>query len=171
MNKRDFFKKNIKIGIITLSDRAFKGEYEDLSGLEIENLLTKFFENYECNFLLERILIPDSREDLISNLKRLEKEKVDYIFTTGGTGVGPRDITVDTLLSLTSKTIPGIMDYIRIKYGETIPNALLSRSIAAIVGESIVYTLPGSVKAVREYVAEIQKTMEHLLKMLHGGSH
>ena len=66
------------------------------------------------------------------------------------------------------KEIPGIMEMIRMKYGAEKPNALLSRGVAGVVGQSLVYTLPGSVKAVQEYMTEILKTMQHLIFMLHG---
>jgi molybdopterin biosynthesis enzyme MoaB len=66
------------------------------------------------------------------------------------------------------KQIPGIMELIRVKYGLKKPNALLSRGVAGTMGKTIVYTLPGSVKAVSEYLSEITKTMEHTLYMLHG---
>jgi molybdopterin biosynthesis enzyme MoaB len=66
------------------------------------------------------------------------------------------------------KEIPGIMEQIRMKYGAEKPNALLSRGVAGTIGNSIVYTLPGSVKAVNEYMTEILKTYEHLVYMIHG---
>ena len=90
------------------------------------------------------------------------------MFTTGGTGVGPRDVTPDVVAALADKTIPGIMDAIRIKYGAAKPNALLSRSVAAVIRSTLVYTLPGSVRAVEEYMDEILKTLEHLIFTLHG---
>jgi molybdenum cofactor synthesis domain-containing protein len=93
---------------------------------------------------------------------------VDVVFTTGSTGVGPRDIAPEVVLAMADKTIPGIMEHIRITYGRKHPNALLSRSVAAIAGRMLVYTLPGSVKAVQEYMSEIVTTLEHLLLTLHG---
>ena len=90
------------------------------------------------------------------------------IFTTGGTGVGPRDITPDVVTELCDKFIPGIMDHIRLKFGADKPNALLSRSVAGVAGSTLIYTLPGSVRAVQEYMQEILKTLEHLILTLHG---
>ena len=92
----------------------------------------------------------------------------NIIFTTGGTGIGPRDITTDTVRPMLSKEIPGIMEFIRVKYGMEKPNALLSRSLAGIIGKSLIYTLPGSVKAVDEYIDEILKTIDHTVMMQYG---
>ena len=94
--------------------------------------------------------------------------KSDFIFTTGGTGIGPRDFTPDVVGKLIEKEIPGIMESIRVKFGNDKPNALLSRAIAGTIGKCLIYTLPGSVNAVNEYCDEISKTMEHSLLMLHG---
>jgi len=95
-------------------------------------------------------------------------EGADAIFTTGGTGIGPRDITPDVVGTMLEREMPGIMESIRVKYGEKIPSALLSRSVAGTIGQTQIYTLPGSVKAVKEYTAEILRTLEHAIFMLHG---
>ncbi len=95
-------------------------------------------------------------------------QKYDVIFTTGGTGIGKRDITVDTVKSFQFREMPGIMELIRVKYGQEKPNALLSRSVAGIIDDTFVYTLPGSVKAVNEYMVEILKTIDHLFHMRAG---
>jgi molybdenum cofactor synthesis domain-containing protein len=92
----------------------------------------------------------------------------NIIVTTGGTGLGPRDITTETVTPLLSKEIPGIMEFIRIKYGTEMPAALLSRGIAGITGKSLIYTLPGSVRAVEEYMTEILKTLRHTIYMQYG---
>ncbi len=93
---------------------------------------------------------------------------MDVIFTCGSTGVGPRDIAPETVESVSEKTIPGIMENIRIKYGKDRPSVLLSRSVAAIAATTQIYTLPGSVRAVEEYLAEILKTLDHAILMIHG---
>jgi molybdopterin adenylyltransferase len=153
--------------IITLSDRASKGEYEDLSGPAIEELILKFFASINSSCSVKRVLIPDEPERLRELVIQYAQEK-DIIFTTGGTGIGPRDITIETIKPLLSKEIPGVMEYIRIKYGMEKPNALLSRGIAGVAGKCLIYTLPGSVKAVNEYMSEISKTLEHTIYMLYG---
>ena len=92
----------------------------------------------------------------------------DIVITTGGTGIGPRDFTPEVAKNVIEKEIPGIMENIRIKYGRLVPNALLSRGIAGVMGKTQLYCLPGSLKAVKEYMSEILKTLEHLIYMLHG---
>jgi len=158
----------LKIRIITLSDSASKGIYEDKSGPKIKELLEAHLGDGH-DITVE--VIPDEKDRLLDLLKKYHAENTDAVFTTGGTGVGPRDITPDVVTVFADKLIPGIMDHIRVKYGEKIPNALLSRSVAAVKGNTLIYTLPGSVKAVSEYMEDILKTMDHLFKMLKGEGH
>jgi molybdopterin adenylyltransferase len=163
MNLPDRF----EVLIITLSDRAYKGEYKDLSGPRIKEWLSDFFmaQNWDSN--IRSVLISDSAEAL-QKLIEDGGESSDLIITTGGTGIGPKDITVETVRPLLDKEIPGVMEFIRIKYGAEKPNALLSRGVAGIIGKSLIYTLPGSLRAVDEYMAEIIKTLEHTIMMQHG---
>ncbi len=163
-----YIPKIYKARVITLSDRAFKGEYEDRSGPRILELLEAFFEKHNNTIETEHTIIPDDPEALRTLLERAEDNKIDVVFTTGGTGVGPRDYTPDVVKVLLDKEIPGIMEAIRLKYGMGKPNALLSRGVAGLMGQTFVYTLPGSVKAVNEYMTEILKTLMHLFYMLHG---
>ena len=93
---------------------------------------------------------------------------MDVVFTTGGTGVGPRDVTPEVAAGVCEKLIPGIMEHIRVKFGADEPNCLLSRGIAGLAGGTQIYTLPGSVRAVEEYAAEILQTLEHVLLIRHG---
>ncbi len=169
MLKKDKMKlpDKLEILIITLSDRASKGEYKDLSGPQIKSFLQKKAEISNWNYEIKSIVIEDSKEKLKDILIK-NKEKYNVIFTTGGTGIGPRDITVDVVEELLDKKIPGIMELIRVKYGMIKPNAALSRGVSGVMGKSLIYTLPGSVKAVNEYMTEILKTMEHLVYMQYG---
>ena len=153
--------------IITLSDRAFRGEYQDLSGPRIKERLSEFFTIQKWVSNIRTALIPDDAEAL-QNIIREAGESTNLIFTTGGTGIGPRDITIEAVKPLLTKEIPGIMEFIRMKYGAEKPNALLSRGVAGIIGKSLIYTLPGSVRAVDEYMAEILKTLKHTVLMQHG---
>lgn len=156
-----------EILIITLSDRAHRGEYEDLSGPKIEEKIKEFFSSvgWSCNIKLT--LIPDDAL-ILKDLLIDAGNNCNIIITTGGTGIGPRDITVETVIPLLTKEIPGIMEFIRIKYGTEKPSALLSRGVAGITGKSLIYTLPGSVRAVEEYMTEIVKTLKHTIYMQYG---
>ena len=157
-----------KVLVITLSDRASRGEYADRSGPRIEQLLSAYFETEGRKCAIERKLIPDNEDALFILMNEARQSKHDIVITTGGTGIGPRDITPEVVKPFLDKEIPGIMDLIRFKYGSEKPNALLSRAIAGVMQESLVYTLPGSVKAVEEYMTEITPTLRHSIYMLHN---
>ena len=161
----EYYPHSLRIAVITVSDRASKGEYEDLSGPEIARKIKEYFKDKPWKQNIHTIIIPDDAETLKNEIKLLTNG-FDIIFTTGGTGIGSRDFTPDVVVSLLDKSIPGIMEYIRVKYGAKIPNALLSRSVAGVISKTLIYTLPGSVKAVREYMDEILRTVEHSVFML-----
>lgn len=165
-DKLSYHPRVIKTMIITLSDRASRGEYADKSGPLLEKLAEDFFKSKNRHFSIEKIIIPDQEQDLSKLLKKAQKENYDAVFTTGGTGIGPRDITPDVVKKHLTKEIPGIMELIRVKYGMEKPNALVSRGIAGVMNKTLVYTMPGSPKAVNEYCSEIFKTVEHSLYML-----
>jgi molybdenum cofactor synthesis domain-containing protein len=158
----------LRFRIITLSDRASRGVYEDRSGPRIRECLESFFRSTRWRTAIETRLLPDDAEQLRAELVSAREAGVDVVFTTGGTGIGPRDITPEVVTALADKVIPGIMEHIRVKFGADKPNALLSRSVAAVMARTLVYALPGSVKAVDEYLGEISKTLEHCVCMLHG---
>jgi molybdenum cofactor synthesis domain-containing protein len=163
-----YIPKTLRAYIITLSDRASGGIYEDRSGPKIKEILDSFFSARNQRFEIHNVLIPDDADALRKLLIQHKNDHADFIFTAGGTGIGERDITVETVSGMLDKQLPGIMELIRVKYGMEKPNALLSRGVAGTMGKTIVYTLPGSVKAVTEYMSEITKTMDHALFMLHG---
>lgn len=158
----------LQIRIITLSDRASRGEYEDKSGPAVENALNEFFQDKRWHPKIERTVLRDDAKLLKEQLESSQAEGCDIVITTGGTGVGPRDFTPEVVIGFCDKIIPGIMEHIRMKFGSENPNALLSRSVAGVKEQTLVYALPGSVRAVQEYMAEILKTMEHLILTIHG---
>ena len=164
----EYLPKIINIRVITLSDRASAGEYADKSGPQIRTLATNFFSGIKRQTAIENLLIPDDPEQLTHEIRQAIVEGADVIFTTGGTGIGPRDITPETVRPMLDKEIPGIMELIRVKYGMEKPAALISRSIAGVSGKTLIYCLPGSVKAVTEYCNEILPTIEHSIYMLEG---
>ncbi|MDP2335426.1 MAG: molybdopterin-binding protein [Bacteroidota bacterium] len=164
----EYHPKVIKVHIITLSDRASQGIYEDLSGPLLKKLSEDFFTGNGRHVEIKNSIIPDEEEQLKALMKLLISQNTDIIFTTGGTGIGPRDMTPDAIKSILDKEIPGIMEMIRVKYGMQFPNALISRSIAGVAGKTLVYALPGNPKAVKEYSDEIFKTVEHSFRMLYN---
>lgn len=164
----EYHQKKYRVKIITLSDRASAGEYEDRSGPRIREILEAHAAKCNLDFEYFNFLLPDDPHKLEELLHRAKEELVDLVITTGGTGIGPRDFTPEVVKPLLDKEMPGIMEHVRMKYGTDKPAALLSRSVAGVMGRSLVFTLPGSVKAVNEYMAEISKSLMHMIYMLHG---
>jgi len=163
------FPKTFTCEVITMSDRASAGVYEDLSGPEVEKKCRDFFDSINRSAVIHRQVIPDDEILLDERIQNLLKESPDLIITTGGTGIGPRDITPGALKKHLRIEIPGIMEMIRWKFGQQKPNAFLSRSIAGVAGKStLVFTLPGSLRAVDEYLSEIFPVLEHCFRMVHG---
>lgn len=154
--------------VITLSDRAFFGEYNDRSGPTIVKILENYFVEKKRLYNIKTTLLPDDKNLLEKQIKEDIEQQTDIIITTGGTGISKRDITIEVIKPLLEKEIPGIMEYIRFKYGSEKPNALLSRSIAGVSNQSLIFALPGSVKAVNEYMNEIVKSLQHMIYMIYG---
>ncbi len=163
-----YIPKVFRIKVITLSDRAFEGIYQDKSGPLIEKISKDWFQNQDYLCETNRVVIPDEKELLEKELQLAVSENYDIIYTTGSTGIGPRDIAPKIISEFIDLEIPGIMDLIRMKYGAEKPNALLSRSIAGVKNKTLVFSLPGSTKAVNEYLAEIHKILMHSFLMLNG---
>ncbi|MDZ7634525.1 MAG: molybdopterin-binding protein [Bacteroidales bacterium] len=158
--------EKFKVNVITLSDRAHSGTYRDLSGPAVVKYVRYVMAAAGWEYEIITTVLPD---DAVALKAALTAEPVnDLIITTGGTGIGPRDITPDVVKPMLTKEIPGVMEQIRVKYGTKNPRALLSRAVAGTIGNTLIYTLPGSVKAVHEYMAEIVKTLEHTFYMLYG---
>ncbi|WP_340113965.1 molybdenum cofactor synthesis domain-containing protein [Maribellus mangrovi] len=160
--------KTFRVKVLTLSDRAFEGVYKDKSGPLIEKLTKDWFQGQNYSIKTNRIVIPDEADILEKELNKAVQENYDIIYTTGSTGIGPRDIAPDIISNFIDLEIPGIMDMIRLKYGANKPNALLSRSIAGVKNKTLVFSLPGSTKAVHEYLKEIHQILMHSFLMLHS---
>lgn len=160
------FPEIFRVVVITLSDRAYRGEYEDLSGPAVVSHVREMMEKAGWACEISSSVLPDDPEMLREAMERAWE--MDLVITTGGTGIGPRDNTPDVIKPMLTREIPGIMEMIRAKYGSMNAGALLSRAVAGVRGKTLVYTLPGSVKAVNEYMSEIGKTLEHTFYMLYG---
>ena len=164
----EYHPRVLRIKIITVSDRAGRGEYEDKSGPLLARLAGEFFTAEGRLYETSVSIVPDDEPVIRLLVKECIEAGFDIIFTSGGTGIGPRDVTPEAVIPLITKEIPGIMELIRVKYGTHIPNALVSRGIAGLSERSLIYTLPGNPRAVKEYASEILNTLEHSLRMVHG---
>jgi len=160
--------KTLKILVVTLSDRASSGVYEDLSGPEIVSLLTEHFADRRDHVEINREVIPDNPETFSKILSTAEKNGVDLVISTGSTGLGPRDMAPDITAGFITKQLPGLMEHIRTKYGADKPGALLSRGLAGTKNNLFVINMPGSVKAVREYTAELLLVWDHIRRMIYS---
>lgn len=158
----------LRTDILTLSDRAAAGDYEDRSGPAICQTLEDFFATRRWRADIQSDILPDEVDQLADRIRTATAARSSLIITTGGTGIGPRDITPEVVRPMLDKEIPGIVEAIRIKYGEKKPGAWLSRSVAGVIGSTLVFCLPGSVRAVGEYMTEISRVLEHLLFMVRG---
>ncbi|AEH23523.1 molybdenum cofactor synthesis domain protein [Thermodesulfobacterium geofontis OPF15] len=154
----------IKVGILTLSDKGSKGEREDLSG----KILIELSEAENWNVIKYEI-IPDEKDQIVEILKNwADKENLDLIITTGGTGVYPRDVTPEATKEVIEKEIPGIPEYIRyISYPIT-PMAALTRGLAGVRKTTLIINLPGSPKAIKEIFPKLVPIIKHAIEKIKG---
>jgi molybdopterin adenylyltransferase len=158
--------RTFTLKVITLSDRASKGIYEDRSGPMIAEEMKHWFGANKLRHSISSVILPDDREAFSRELKDAIKRGIDLVFTTGSTGLGSRDIAPDVAGEHMERQIPGIMELIRVKHGMVNPNAALSRSIAGQAGKTLIFVLPGSTRAIREYMEEIGKSLRHMILMV-----
>ena len=154
----------IKVGILTISDKGARGEREDQSGKVIEEIVKKI--NGEVKYYQ---IIPDEGEIIQDELvKVVDKLHLDLILTTGGTGLGKRDITPEATLAVIEKEVPGISEIIRSESFKKTDRAILSRGVAGIRKESLIINLPGSPKGVKESLEIILKALLHGIEIIKG---
>ncbi|MDR0885690.1 MAG: MogA/MoaB family molybdenum cofactor biosynthesis protein [Clostridiales Family XIII bacterium] len=158
----------IKVGIITASDRSYKGEREDLSAPRITEILATYEE-----FAVESVdICPDEQEILSAKMVQMSDEcAIDLILTTGGTGFAPRDVTPEATLAVIEKRVPGIPEAMRMHSLESTNRAMLARQEAGIRGKTLIINLPGSPKAVSETLPFILPAVIHGIDMLRGEDH
>jgi molybdopterin adenylyltransferase len=138
----------MKIGRVTVSDRASAGIYEDRSGPEIENVLREFFGG-AAQF--ESAIVPDEADLISAALKKLADDlECDVIVTTGGTGISTRDVTPEATRAVLEKELPGFGEIMRVQSFAKVRTAILSRAVAGTRGETLIVNLPGKPSAVRE---------------------
>ncbi len=154
----------IKVGILTISDKRSRGEREDLSGKVIEEVVKKI--NGKVKYYQ---IIPDEKDIIQEELvKAVDKLHLDLILTTGGTGLGKRDVTPEATLAIIEKKVLGISEIIRSESFKKTNRAILSRGVAGIRKESLIINLPGSPKGVRESLEIILKALPHSIEILKG---
>ncbi len=156
---------NMKFGIICVSDRCYRKECEDKSGAAIAECVKPL-----CKKSVYR-LVPDVQMKISKALCELaDEEKCDVIFTTGGTGFAPRDVTPEATKAVIEKEVPGISEAIRARSLEITERAMLSRAVSGIRGKALIINLPGSPKAVRESIEVVLPVLPHAVETLSGNT-
>ena len=156
-----------RAAVITVSDRAFAGVYEDKSGPALCAMLREA--GYE---IAHTAIVPDERERISDALIRCaDEEGIDLILTTGGTGLSPRDVTPEATRAVLAREIPAIAQAMLYYSLPITPHAMLSRAAAGTRGGSLIVNLPGSEKGARENLTAILGALGHGLRMLAGDGH
>ena len=149
------------LGILTVSTSGYHGRREDTSGEAIRELLPP------PQYQVQRYeLVPDDDEVIQDRFKRWADDGLDLVISTGGTGLSPRDVTPEACLAIIHREVPGLAEAIRAQTMKKTPMAMLSRSVAGVRKETLIITLPGSPKAVRECLEILIPVLPHALEIL-----
>lgn len=155
-----------KIGILTLSDRASEGKYDDLSGVAIKEVLDGWITS-EREYFYE--VIPDEIELIKERLKyMIDVLSCDLVLTTGGTGPAPRDVTPEATEAVCEKMMPGFGELMRAASLKYVPTAILSRQTAGIRGHALIVNLPGQPKAIRECLGPVFPAIPYCIDLIGG---
>lgn len=154
----------MKVLVLTISDRASAGVYEDRSGPAVEDVIAAAIPRAD----ISRMVVPDEPEQI----RRVLSEHLDReaIVTTGGTGIGPRDITPDVTARFCDRLVPGIAEILRTESYKQTPHAMLSRSVAGVKGTTLIVNVPGSEKGARFCAELLIPVLLHAPRMLRGES-
>ena len=149
--------------VITISDKGSKGERVDTSGPGLREMLKQTYDVGEV------LIVPDEQDLIADAIRReIDEKGADLVVTTGGTGVGPRDVTPEATRTVIEKELPGFSEAMRMQSFRVTPFALISRAVCGIRRESIVINLPGSPKAAAECLSFIEKALPHALEKVKG---
>jgi molybdenum cofactor synthesis domain-containing protein len=154
----------LTVGILTVSDRGSSGERRDRSGETIRDILSEIDAQ-----VVDYAIVPDEKSLIAEKLTLwADGGNTDVIFTTGGTGLGPRDVTPEATLSVIHRVTPGFAEAMRVKSLVETPRAMLSRAVSGIRGSCLIINLPGSPRAVRECLRVILAVIPHAVETLKG---
>ena len=145
--------------VLTVSDRASRGEYEDRSGDALEELLRA------DGYAVERRIVPDEASQIAAAIEELAAA-ADLVLTTGGTGLAPRDVTPEATRTVLQREAPGIAEALRADSIAKTPHGLLSRGVAGVLGRTLVVNLPGSTGGCRDGYAVLRPALGHALGLL-----
>lgn len=156
-----------KVAIVTVSDRCARGEMADVTGPRLRDELTA-----AGSEVVALSLVPDERPRIEAELVRLaDQVGADVVFTNGGTGVGPRDVTPEATAAVIERAVPGISEAMRAGSLAQTPMAMLSRAVAGIRGRTLIVNLPGSPRGASECLGIMLPALEHAIEMMAGGGH
>jgi molybdenum cofactor synthesis domain-containing protein len=154
-----------KVAIVTLSDKGYEGQREDLTGPKLK----EYVQSNELYKVVSYTLIKDDSEMLQNELIRIcDNNIADLVLTNGGTGFSKRDITPEATKAILEKEIPGISEYMRMKSSEITKKAILSRGVSGIRNNSIIINLPGSPKGAIENLSFVIDSLDHGIEILKG---
>lgn len=158
--------EQIRIGIVTISDRASRGQYEDKGGPAIRECLAEIL---SCPWDAVARLIPDERPVIESTLKELcDVEKCCLVVTTGGTGPAKRDVTPEATEAVCDKILDGFGEQMRAVSLKVVPTAILSRQIAGVRGSSLIVNLPGKPSAIRDCLLAVFGAIPYCIDLIDG---
>lgn len=155
----------LRVGAVTVSDRAFRGEYEDLGGPAIIAWLERAIQSPLSH---ESHVVPDERAQISEKLAQLADQGCHLILTTGGTGPAPRDVTPEATLDIADKELPGFGEKMRAISLKYVPTAILSRQVGAIRGSTLIVNLPGQPKAIAEILDDLFEAIPYCIELLGG---
>lgn len=158
--------KLLNAAIITASNRASRGIYEDTSG----EILSAGLKDLGFNVAVQ-VVVPDSVSLIAAEISKAIDAKIDLIVTTGGTGISPTDVTPEATAPLIQKALPGISEALRAYSREKVPTSDLSRGLAGSAGNSLIINLPGSPGGVRDGLVIIGRLALHAISQLAGEDH